>query len=51
MAFLDNLTIHYQEVARHPVSDQDYSGQDIRFSTLFESLEQALAVRSQFWGL
>ncbi|MCF5674368.1 type VI secretion system protein TssA, partial [Pseudomonas syringae] len=50
MAYKEKLSIRYLDIARHPIATQDYAGHDIRFSTLFESLEQALGGAQSIFG-
>ncbi|OUM08751.1 type VI secretion system ImpA domain-containing protein [Pseudomonas syringae] len=50
MAYNDKLSIRYLEMARHPVTDQAYAGEDIRFSTLFETLESELGGAQSILG-
>ncbi|KPZ00368.1 ImpA domain-containing protein [Pseudomonas tremae] len=42
MAAIDKLSSHYKAAARQPIPGQDPTGQDIRFSSTFESLEREL---------
>ncbi len=43
MAFSSELSNRYLELARHPVSEECFVGEDIRFSSEFESIESELA--------
>ncbi|KPB71100.1 type VI secretion system protein TssA [Pseudomonas cannabina] len=50
MTYKDKLSIRYLDIARRSVADQDYAGQDVRFSTIYESLEQELGITQSTLG-
>ncbi|KEZ63244.1 type VI secretion protein ImpA [Pseudomonas amygdali pv. tabaci str. ATCC 11528] len=50
MAGKDKLSILYLDLARHPVAADDYAGEDIRFSTMFEVLERELGCTQAVFG-
>ncbi|RMP62002.1 hypothetical protein ALQ20_200226 [Pseudomonas syringae pv. atrofaciens] len=42
MSDKDELSIRYMNIARHPIAERNYAGDDIRYSTAFEQLESEL---------
>ncbi|KPY82458.1 ImpA domain protein [Pseudomonas syringae pv. tagetis] len=42
MSDKDELSIRYMNIARHPIAEHNYAGDDIRYSTAFEQLESEL---------
>ncbi|MBO3277366.1 type VI secretion system protein TssA [Pseudomonas schmalbachii] len=43
MTYSSKLTAHYLELARRPVSANDFAGEDVRYSSAYETLEDELA--------
>lgn len=50
MAYSDKLLSHYLTLITRPVSAQSYAGEDVRFSSQFEVLEQELAKARSIHG-
>ncbi|MDN4547925.1 type VI secretion system protein TssA [Pseudomonas sp. C32] len=46
MSYSGKLSAHYLALAKNPVSDQHFAGEDVRFSNEFEALECELAKAS-----
>jgi type VI secretion system protein VasJ len=50
MAYSDKLLSHYMTLITRPVSAQGYAGEDVRFSSHFEALEEELAKARSMHG-
>ncbi|WP_240997691.1 type VI secretion system ImpA family N-terminal domain-containing protein, partial [Pseudomonas viridiflava] len=42
MSYSSKLSAHYLELAKVPVSAENFAGEDVRFSVEFEALESEL---------
>ena len=47
MTYSSKLSSHYLELAEQPISKDVFAGEDVRFSSEYEALENELARRSR----